>query len=49
MRHMNANATPKSAPDAGLGAFSKEFRLRTGSRRVGELDRFFYPYFRQAL
>jgi len=37
---MNAIATPKSAPDAGLGAFTKEFRSRTGSRRVGELDRF---------
>jgi hypothetical protein len=43
MRHMNAIATPKSAPDAGLGAFTKEFRSRTGSRRVGERDRFSYP------
>ena len=40
VRHMNAIATPESAPDAGLGAFTKEFRSRTGSRRVGERDRF---------
>src|SRR3990172_631390 len=29
---------------AGPGAFRKEFRSRTGSRRVGERDRFSYPY-----
>jgi len=44
MRHMNANATPESAPDAGLGAFTKEIRSRTSSRRVGKLDRFSYPF-----
>jgi len=44
MRHMNAIATPESAPDAGLGAFTKEVRLRTGSRRAGKLDKFSYPW-----
>lgn len=43
MRHMNAIATPKSAPDADLGAFTKEFPSRTGSRQVSKLDEFSCP------
>lgn len=41
---MNAIATPKSVPDAGLGVFTKKFRSRIGSRQMGELDRFSYPF-----
>ena len=43
MHRMNAIATPKPAPDPGLGAFAKQFRARTGLRRMGKLDRTFYP------
>ena len=39
---MNANATPKSALDAGLGAFTKEFRSGTGPSGLGQLDGFSY-------
>jgi len=44
MRHTDATATPQSTPDAGFGAFTKEFRSRTGSRRVGKAqDKFQDP------